>query len=432
MKPHSTKTLPVTLGLIALAGASVPAAEKARNPGPDPTPAPAPASPEEAHFVDSITEAFSKGKISFDTRLRWEYAEQDGRTHSDAVTIRPRLGFTTAPVWGLQAMAEFEGVYPLGNEDNYNQAGLNPGAANKVVVADPEISELNQAWGSFTRWDTTVKGGRQQLVLDNSRWIGDVIWRQNMQTFDAATVRSKALDDFEFLYSYLWQINRVLGDDHPQGRWTANSHVANVAYTGCQYGKAVGYAYLLDFNNSPTIAPTQTYGLSFGGERKICDPWSVNYRAEFAWQSDYGRNNVSYSAPYYDIEAGATYKRFSAGGGYEVLGSDDGKAAVQTPLATAHKFNGWADLFLTTPPDGLRDAFVYAGVKLPGNIPVRVLYHKYWPDSGDREFGQEVDAIASYKFAKYFTALVKYAWYDGQDGPFPDKEVFWMELNFHY
>ena len=31
--------------------------------------------------------------------------------------------------------------------------------------------------------------------------------------------------------------------------------------------------------------------------------------------------------------------------------------ALQTPLATLHKFNGWADLFLTTPNAGLEDAY---------------------------------------------------------------------------
>ena len=44
--------------------------------------------------------------------------------------------------------------------------------------------------------------------------------------------------------------------------------------------------------------------------------------------------------------------------GYEVLGSDDGKKGFATPLATGHKFQGFADKFLTTPNDGVQDLYV--------------------------------------------------------------------------
>ena len=53
-------------------------------------------------------------------------------------------------------------------------------------------------------------------------------------------------------------------------------------------------------------------------------------------------------------------KGWRIGGGYEVLGADDGAAltSFQTPLATLHKFQGWADKFLTTPPNGIREGAV--------------------------------------------------------------------------
>ena len=37
--------------------------------------------------------------------------------------------------------------------------------------------------------------------------------------------------------------------------------------------------------------------------------------------------------------------------GYEELGSNAGLYGLQTPLATLHAFNGWADKFLVTPVD---------------------------------------------------------------------------------
>ena len=40
--------------------------------------------------------------------------------------------------------------------------------------------------------------------------------------------------------------------------------------------------------------------------------------------------------------------------GFERL-EGNGTVALQTPLATLHAFNGWADKFLSTPANGLRD-----------------------------------------------------------------------------
>ena len=45
--------------------------------------------------------------------------------------------------------------------------------------------------------------------------------------------------------------------------------------------------------------------------------------------------------------------------GYEVLeGAPTGGLAFVTPLATLHKFQGWADKFLATPASGIEDAYI--------------------------------------------------------------------------
>jgi hypothetical protein len=41
-----------------------------------------------------------------------------------------------------------------------------------------------------------------------------------------------------------------------------------------------------------------------------------------------------------------------------------------TPLATLHKFQGWADKFLTTPVNGLADLYVNAGYTRKGVGPL--------------------------------------------------------------
>jgi hypothetical protein len=96
-----------------------------------------------------------------------------------------------------------------------------------------------------------------------------------------------------------------------------------------------------------------------------------------------------------------------------------------------HKFNGWADSFLTTPPDGLQDLWAQVGVDLPWQVPLRVVYHKFWSDEGGRDYGYEVDASLSRKFGNHLSGLVKYAFHDGASG-IPDIHRFWVQAEFNY
>ena len=60
------------------------------------------------------------------------------------------------------------------------------------VVADPESYEINRLQLTNTSIiDTTITLGRQRIVLDDHRFVGNVGWRQNEQTFDALRVVNK-------------------------------------------------------------------------------------------------------------------------------------------------------------------------------------------------------------------------------------------------
>lgn len=376
---------------------------------------------------NEVVQAFTQGKFSLNARLRWEHADQEGLKASDALTIRPRLGFTTAPIHGLQGMLEAENVTSLGAP--YNPSGLDPDETDRTVVADPEATEINQAWLSYSRYDSVFRGGRQRIVLDNQRFIGDVGWRQNQQTFDGLMVQSEYVEGATFFYGYLSRINRVLGDGHPQGNWRSDSHLLHASYALCQEAKLTGYGYLLDFDNAPASSST-TVGGSLTGSFQAYADLKLDYRAELAWQADYRDNPNNYDALYYNLELTSTYRRWLAGAGYEVLGSDKG-ASFQTPLATLHKFNGWADSFLTTPADGLQDLWGQVGYTLPWELPLRVVYHKFWAEDAGRDYGQEIDAVVSRKFGTHFSALAKYAYYDSASDR-PNIHRFWLQAEFNY
>jgi hypothetical protein len=96
---------------------------------------------------------------------------------------------------------------------------------------------------------------------------------------------------------------------------------------------------------------------------------------------------------------------------YEAL-SGDGLYALQTPFATLHAFNGWADKFLVTPLDGLIDSFISVGGSIAG-VNLLGVYHFYSSDNLGFEYGQETNLLASWKVSKNLTLLTKYANYQG-------------------
>ncbi|HWL17914.1 MAG TPA: alginate export family protein [Opitutus sp.] len=378
--------------------------------------------------ADSIGEAFGQGKVSINVRARYEGVDQTGLRDAEAYTVRTRLGFTTAPINGFKAMIEAEDVTAI-DGDRYSQAGLNPGGAGRAVVADPESTEINQAWLAYATGQTALTAGRQRLVLDNARFVGDVGWRQNTQTFDAVTVTDKTFESLTLTYGYLYRINRVFSHRHAQGRWDSDSHVLNASYAGLPFGTLTGYAYLLDFDNAATNS-SATVGASLTGTPAIADGVKLSYRAEYATQSDYGSNPQDYRNDYYALELGALAKPGGLSLGYEVLGTDN-NVGFKTPLATLHAFNGWADVFLTTPGGGLRDRYVKASTTLPEGIALLVFYHQFETDTGV-DLGEEWDVQVSRKFGKYFTGVVKYADFARDSLTVPDVRKLWVQVEFNF
>jgi hypothetical protein len=405
-------------------------------------------------FGSRIPKAIADGKFNLNVRLRFEYADQDGTPamtkDSYAPTIRTRFGYTTAPLYGFQAMLEAVNVSSIGPDHNYNAAGSN-GQASRPVVPDPPLTRIDQAWIAYSYTNLfKAKVGQQRIVLDNHRFIGDVGWRQNIQTFDAVSASTEPLDHLDLYYAYLWKVHRPFGDveNLPAANtdFDSSSHLVHLSYSGWRYGQFTAYSYLLDLHNAAGDANSSaTYGGFFSGSTPLDEQMAIDYRAEVAWQTDYADSPLNYEALYVNIEAGFTLKPFSIGAGWENLGSDantgtgGGQASFRTPLATLHAFNGWDDVFVITPANGLHDLYSYAQVVLPGSVPVRFIYHKYDADSGAGDYGQEFDLVASKKFTKYWTALIKYAYYDGEDPAPPslaqagvDIQKAWAQLEFNY
>ena len=379
-------------------------------------------------FVDTLTEALIGGDFKLNLRLRGEIVEQDGRDTAQAYTGRLRLGYGTKPLYGLSLYAELEDIRSA-DEDLYNAAGLN-GEPQKAVVADPEDTELNQA---FVRYENPYVGatvGRQRTILDDARFVGNVGWRQNEQTYDAYTLTSDWIPDTSIFYSYVDDVNRIFGPDANRD-FESDSHLLNASYSGLPIGELTAFAYFLDFRNADANS-SNSFGVRLSGSQEVAESCSLGYTASYAHQVDAADNPTDYDADYFLVEATLSKKGLGRlGVGYEVLGSDSGDFAFRTPLATLHAFNGWADLFLVTPNEGLEDLYFLAGADLPLGLKSLVVYHMYFSHNRSRDFGGELDAVVSKKLNEHISILGKLAVFHS-DSELPKTQKYWLQMELKF
>lgn len=363
--------------------------------------------------ADTFADALTGEKISLQMRYRYEWVEQEGIARSaSASTMRTQLGYLTDDYHGIGAFLQFEDVRIIGDE-HYNST-VN-GLTQYPTVADPESTEVNQAYLSYKGVPGTVfKLGRQVITYDNHRFIGDVGWRQNQQTFDAFSATNTSLPSATLSYAHVVNANRIFGERHSTlGDIAMRSDWLNLAYKGLPFGTIAGYAYLLEFEPGqplPLTASNKSLGLRFDGGAKI-GALRLLYTAEYAKQDAYADGAATVDAYYTFGMLGVDISGLQVKLNYEKL-SGDGSYALQTPFATLHAFNGWADKFLVTPNDGLIDTFVSIGGSI-ASVNLLGMYHLYKSDNLDFEYGQELNVLASWKAHKNLTLLAKYAKYQG-------------------
>ncbi len=500
----------------------------------------------------NLGEAFANGKLDFWTRLRFEDVDEDapvGADDADALAWRTAIGYTTGRYHGWYGRLEAEFSRILGSDRALNidtdvrlppLLPVNRMNEGHAIIPDNDFEEINEAyigWRSPTGGcpnspdpcDGTFsfKLGRQTVIYDNHRWIGDVIWRNNNVSFDALRV-DKSFKNLGLSYTYLDKVKRLFGEDSVFNEWDMDdSHLVNVSYKIPGVGKLVAYGYLLDFEDNhrtpfvegtgthapaavtpaslaalkaklagsdpgTTVLPngltlaaaikmqtmglavrgvsrnlfdSDTYGVRFTGRHEISD--SLDFLTEFEWANQDPSNDADDALDdndYYNIELGVRFggtrvdnigflpvgePTYQIRVGHEVL-EGNGVNALQTPLATVHAFNGWADKFVggpggsQTPPGGIEDTSVTLQILgLFGNVigknKIVVNYHDY---STDRSYMQGTNRISDYgdewgvlwgkPIGKKLLLALKYADFDSEDGFSTDTQKFWALLQYRW
>lgn len=383
---------------------------------------------------NTLGDALMQSKPLINLRLRHESVDQNGIANdASANTLRARLGVQTGNYEGFTLLVEGEMVIGFGSED-YNDTINGKGAY--PVVADPEDQQLNRAQISYTGFDdTAIIVGRQRVILDNARFVGNVGWRQNEQTFDAAVVSTSILPDTTLTYGYVDKIHRIFGTNSAAGRLDTNTHLINGKFTGLENIEIGAYAYLLDVDLVPA-ASTATYGIRASGKFDVADGVTAGLSGEYARQSDRANNTRNVSLDYYRAEASVGYEGLTGLVGYEVL-EGDGTVGFGTPLATLHAFQGWADVFLATPAGGIEDLYIKgaynAGPVLGlAGLSGAVIYHDFQGERTGGNLGTEWDAVLTAKIDGNFAATAKYATYDGPTGGPASRDKIWFQIAYSY
>lgn len=355
-------------------------------------------------FIESIAD----GKASVLLRYRIETNEQDNALKDAfASTLKTRVTYKSGAYKGFSGVLEFDSVNTVLFDEDFN-AGGRDGDPSRSVVADPEVTDLNESYVQYSANGFTGKYGRQRIVLDNQRFFGGVAWRQSEQTFDAISGTYKT-GGLTATYAHITNRKNIFNELND-----VKDDILNVKYKVSDAAVVTGYVYLLENENG--TGEQDTIGASLTGKASL-----FTYRAELAQQE-----GANYDALYAHVAGTVKAGPVKLGLGYESIGSDDGNGAVGFKYGTNHAFNGWSDIFLGgAGPNGLNDTYASISGKA-GPVALSAIYHSYESDFASTDLGSEINLVAKTK-AGPVGLLFKFADYSASDDAGrPDTQKIWL------
>jgi hypothetical protein len=430
----------------------------------------APEADEEYTFMDSVKEG--KNLTSF--RLRYEDVSQDGNApvlvparpleDGQALTLRSLIGWQTSPYNNFSFAVQLINVAKFSDDYNdgtsftpINAASNQPDKLAFAKIVDPDYTGVNQLYIDWTGIkNTRVRLGRQQLNLDNVRFIGDIGFRQVMQVFDGVSVMTKAIPDTDIFVAHFESVKQI----NTRYRTDGALEIINAKYYLTPTESITGYAYLSSFDdlgfgngwfgagaaNAIANQSNKTFGLRADGVHPFNPNLRAVYTAEYAKQSDYSGGDQRIDAHYYKLGGGVGIDFLTIRIDQELLSSNNSLHAFQTPFGTNHLFQGWVDKFLATPRQGIQDTFVTATYRWD-DVLFFADYHVFKSDKdfakvgggfGDK-YGKEWNVAVTYNYNKNIMAKVEYGKYteDDQYGPalanrIRDTDKLWLTAMYTF
>jgi hypothetical protein len=379
-----------------------------------------------ADEATSLGDALKQSRLIADFNYRHESVDDDAfASSSDATTLRSVLGFETATYRGWTVRVEAEDVSVVGADD-YANGGFGDasnGVVGQPVIGDPEGTDLHRAYLKWQGEKLSAQVGRDEILVGDQRFVGNVGWRQHRQTFDAATVRYAFSPRWRAAYSFLESVQRInRATDEIDG------HLASVEGDFGAGGKLLVHAESLDYETPARRGlSSTTFGVEWSGARAV-GAGKLLWELEAARQRDAGDNPSELDAGYAFVSLGWSRGDWTARAGWERLDGDAGDGQFNTPLATLHKFNGWADKFLATPTNGLIDLYLQIDGKR-GAWSWTAAWHDFAAATGSLDYGTELDLQLLWKSKQGLALGAKAALYDA-DRLSTDTEKLWLWASY--
>lgn len=317
--------------------------------------------------------------------------------------------------------------------------GQDVSTINRTTTQDNNGLMLHEAWAQILLTDTlamhqslNLKIGRQELVYDDQRLIGNLDWLQQGRRHDAAVLKYE---------NKKWMIHAgaafnqnkenssgTLYNSVPPGNYAGTTNGGTMyksmefLYAGRELNR--GTASFLFFsdqfntydissvNNSPQKVYTQgtwaraTTGFYVStGHRKLDLSASAYYQ--------FGKNGIGKKVDGHLLSASTLYSfgKFSAGPGVDYTSPD-----FDPLYGTPHKFWGLMDYFYAANPfgsNGLVDYYIKSRLKTSERFSITADLHHFTSASDiqgfSKQYGQEIDIVGSYNLTKLINLECGYA-----------------------
>lgn len=373
-------------------------------------------------FIAGLVAEATTVDIGGSIRPRVEFTETKGAASNPSfTTMQTRVNVKATVDEQVSAFIQIQDVRTWGGETGY----LAPPSITSTGTDYTGNVDFHQAYfvvKNVLNSGFALKVGRQEMVFDEARLIGNIGWIQQAQSFDAARVDGRFGD--VSLTGFFSQTNET--STHATLAGTANSAQdsefigARGTYHLAGKGRITGYWYgaydPIRSNGAGNMQELHTVGLyavqTFNGVR-------VRFDGAFQFGDVTATQDIQASMMTFSIGK----KLDVANGAYieawlDYLSGDDGTNANRqenfvTPYATNHKFYGHVDRFLQNPTAGLIDASVKAWIKPTAKLKLVAHGHKFTAaentiagaPAGSDDFGSEIDLQMHYALAKNTKAV---------------------------
>lgn len=329
--------------------------------------------------------------------------------------------------------------------------GQDVSTMNRTTTPDNNGVMLHEAWAEMLLTDTTLKNkalslkiGRQELVYDDQRLLGNLDWLQQGRRHDAAVLKYETPAWMVHLAAAFNQNKEnqlgTIYNSTPPGNYTSSTNGGNM-YKSMQFlyaGRKLknGTASFLFFTDQFSKYRMDTATTNGSVKTFEQGSWSrattgffvnnmfnkVGITASAYYQ--FGKTATNQNLNAVLLSAAGQYsfsKKWSGGAGvdYTSGGSNGTTSNSFDPLyGTPHKFWGLMDYFYAASPfgkGGLTDYYIKAKYKSSDKFLLATDLHQFNSatniGTGDnkRNFGQEVDIIGSYSLTKQVTIEGGYA-----------------------